>query len=69
MWLGGVVDSGSIVKGTRINIDAGSWLKSSLDSRVGLVQESGSNQRVEVHIHFPLMECDFSKLVVHVQDL
>jgi len=29
----------------------------------------GPNQTIEVHINFSTMECDFSKLVVDVQDL
>ena len=35
-----------------------------------LVQEVGANQEVEtqVHIHFPMMECDFLRLIIQVQD-
>ena len=35
-----------------------------------LVQKVGPNQEVEsqVHIHFPMMECDYLKLVIQVQE-
>ena len=35
-----------------------------------LVQEVGPNQENEaqVHIHFPMMECDFLRLVIQVQE-
>ena len=36
-----------------------------------LIQELGPNQKIKilVHIHFPSMECAFSKLVIQVQNL
>ena len=34
-----------------------------------MVQKLGSNQRIEIHILFPSMECDFPKSVVQFQDL
>ena len=35
-----------------------------------LVQKVGPNQEDEaqVHIHFPMMECDFLRLVIQVQE-
>ena len=69
MWLSRVVNLGSGMKSTWTNTNSRIWLKSSLGSRVNFDQELVPNQRIEVHILFQLMECDFSKLVVHILDL
>ena len=64
-----MVDLGTRVKGIRTNTGSGSWFRLSLGLRLDLVEELGPNQRVDVHIYFPSMECDFLRFVVHVQDL
>ena len=60
------LDSGS----TGTNIDSEKWLKSSKGSGVEISSGSGSKSRDEtqVHIHFPMMECDYLRLVIQVQE-
>jgi len=64
MWLGGMVDLGSRMKGSGTNNDSGIWLKSSLGSRVSFGTQVVPNQKIEIQILFPSMECDFPKSMV-----
>ena len=60
------LDSGS----TGTNTDSGKRLSQVKVRESRLVQEVGPNQEDEAqaHIHFPIIECDFLRLVIQVQD-
>ena len=45
MWLGGMVDLGSRMKGSGTNTDLRMWLKSSLGSRVNFYSKVGSKSK------------------------
>ena len=60
MWFCGMDDLGSTMKGMGTDTDSGIKLKSSLGSRVG-VDGFGPNHRIQVHINFLTMECDYPK--------
>ena len=49
------------MKGIETDTDSGIKLKSSLGSRSELVHEYGPNNRIQVHVHFSTMECDYPK--------
>ena len=61
MWFCGMDDLGSTMNGIGTDTDSGIKLKSSLGSRVGVVHGFGLNHRIQVHIHFLTMECDYQK--------
>ena len=52
--------------GSGINTNSG---KSTLDSESILVQELSPNLRIEIHVLFPSIECDYQKSVVQFQAL
>ena len=59
-------DLGLRVIGSEIITNSG---KSSVGSRVGIGSIVESKSKIEIHILFPLMECDFPKLMVQFQNL
>jgi len=63
MWFCGMEDLDSTMKGIETNPDSGIKLKPSLGlgSESELVHEFGLNHRIQVHIHFPTIECDYPK--------
>ena len=54
-------DLGSTMKGIETETNSGIKLKLSLGSRVRVGHEFGSNHRIQVHIHFSIIECDYPK--------
>ena len=54
-------DLGSTIKGMGTDADSGIKLKLSLGSRVGVGHEFCPNHRIQVHTHFPTIECDYQK--------
>ena len=61
-----MVDLGSRMIGLGTNTNLG---KSTLGSRVSFGSRVKSNPRIEIHIPFPSMECDYPKLVIQFLDL
>ena len=66
MWLGGMVVLGSttIGSGTKLIRENQLWVRDSV-----LIQELSLNQRIEIYILFPSMECDYPNLVIQFLDL
>ena len=61
MWFCGMNDLSSTIKGMGTDTDSGIKLKSSLGRESELVHEFGPNHRIQVHVHFSTMECDYPK--------